>query len=445
MKIKWFSLKRSSIILLVLLCSKLYCENEKFFFGTKLTLPFVKANFALHENDFNFGINAFSNSFCKIVPISVMAGNLNAGGSASKMNNPVISNSNSPFSTGISNVGCVSASLPGISSFSKPVSSFFQIGFANKNLFLKDAKINCFYSPEDETLLFSSYNSLAFFKKKFEVQNSITCGFFPYEENTSNSWFVDSQYYPKGNHFCSYYQLGLKYLKSFLGFNLGVYETPFGNLVSNYKADLKLPGNHFIFYFSAFYNPSNVVITSSDKNINEFLQFKLGFENKYLIGKKSPVFFKFATNLYSQINMEKTEHPCKFNYGIQITSNLCTFSFANSISFSVNSENIQSPSLQFESTNLQFKNKWNFSFLIPTVSFAININPNDDFSSINLKYTLGGVLYFPKNPKISGSGNYTINTTDNTLSSQKLSGSLNITTTIKDISFIFKFSADISF
>ena len=445
MKIKWFSLKRSSIILLALLCSKLYCENEKCFFGTKLTLPFVKANFALHKNDINFGVNAFSNSFCKIVPISVMAGNLNTGGSSSKMNNPVISNSNSPFSTGISNVGCVSASLPGISSFSKPVSSFFQIEFVNKNLFLRDAKINCFYSPNDETLLFSSYYSLAFFKKKFEVQNSITCGFFPYEENTSNSWFVDSQYYPKGNHFCSYYQVGFKYLKYFLDFNLGIYETPFGNLVSNYKADLKLPGNHFIFYLSAFYNPSNIVITSSDKKLNEFLQFKLGFENKYLVGKKTPVFLKFATNFYSQINMEKTEHPCKFNYGFQITSNLYTFSFANSISFSVNSENIQSPSLQFESTNLQFKTKWSFSFLIPTVSFAININPNDDFSSINIKYTFGGVLYFPKIPKITGSGNYSINTTDNIVSSQKLSGSLNVTTTIKDVSFIFKFSADISF
>ena len=146
-----------------------YTNNAKTF-ATDLRLPLGQVKFSLTPENYNLGISAFSDKIAKSYPFCFKFGNLSAGGSLSKMNNPLLSTSTSPFSSGISSVNCITSSLPGYSSFSNPVSFFCQFSNSNKKSPLFQWKTNCFYSPEEENLAFSLHLSKKLLQKKTKIE-----------------------------------------------------------------------------------------------------------------------------------------------------------------------------------------------------------------------------------------------------------------------------------
>lgn len=440
MKIKWFKLM-FIILFAGLIKSQFLNADSSFVSGTKLSLPFCQAKMAFTEEKYNFGFAGFSDNICKVFPFTIMCGNLSAGGALSKMNSPLLSFGTSAFSTGISDANCVTASLPGTSSFSKPVSTFFQVGYKNKKSPF-NCKVSLFYSPEENISVFSEYSNCSFFGKKLVLSNSITAGIFPYEEFSSSSWILDSQYYSEGNHFCSFFQFSVKFLNCISVFSTGLYESPFGDFNKIFRLDFKLPVNHFVFFCSGVYNPDFLIITSSDKKIDDCFQIKTGLQYKSIIPAKKQLFMKTAFNLSLDADTSGTEHPFRINSGIQILSSLTSVSLSNSTKINMNTANQNAPAFNVESLSFQLKNNWYFKKLSAGLTATVGITPAEDFFSSTKKFSSRLNLNFSGNPKIIGYAGYSFTDRESVISSKKITTGITANAILKSFTCTLKFSAD---
>ena len=83
--------------------------KQDFLSSGKLTLPFVElkgsvdwADSKTEQNRYNYGLAFNTQKLFKSFEAAVLTGNLSASGSLSRLNNPLLSVSSSPFSSGIS-------------------------------------------------------------------------------------------------------------------------------------------------------------------------------------------------------------------------------------------------------------------------------------------------------------------------------------------------------
>ena len=453
MKIK----KLIEIIILIFAISttKAYCKASlKTYFDSDKTqaldFKFIagQVKFAHQEGKVNTGIAAFSDAFAKNISFQLLSGNLSLGGSLSKLNNPLLSTSSSPFSSGFSSVDSFTASLPSYTSFSNPTRLFLQCG----NLFKKSAfihwKLNCFYSPEDKKNALSFYLNKNFFKNQLKLTGQISLGIFPHKENSISSWFTNEFYYHQGMHLCSNYQVSFEYKNFKTSFLQGLYETPFGSITSLFRSDNRLITDRFIFTLSTLYNPNKkekTIITSSDKILENCIQCRFGLQYKYRTGKAFPIFIKNAFATYCNLSLASKEgpHDLRFCTGSQFT---CPYT-SNSLTLNVNGTlyyKNNTPSYSFDSLSIKLQNSayiWAFN---PGFNASVTLNPSQNFDSLSVSTKLGLQLTYSKFPKISGTASITLNHIDGELTSKKLSASLKSTFTYKDFSVILKLSADTS-
>lgn len=442
MKINWFKLV-CFLVCLVFTKVEFLNADSNFSVGTKISTPVFQAKFSFQDQKYNFGFAAFNDSICKQFPFSLKVGMISAGGSLSKLNNPTISAGTSPFSTGITETSGLNASLPGITSFSKPVSTFFQVGFINKkNPFT--CNLSCFYSPEEKVSVFSEYISYKVLKNRLSFSNSVTVGLFPYSNNSSSSWTVNSPYYSEGEHLCSLLQFSLKYLNVISTFSMGIYETPFGKFEKTYRTDFKLPVNHFTFCFTGFYNPNNNLITSSDKNINDCFQIKTGILYKTILPYKKPLFLTYGINLYLNADTSGYENPFRINSGLQILSSLTSISLSGSAKFLIDTTNLSSPSLNVDELSFQLKNTWYIKKISPYFNFNATISPEQDFITSSKRITIKSGLNFTQFPKVSSYASYSFTHKNDLFSSKKITTGVTINTSLRYFTCTLKFSADIN-
>ena len=422
-----------------------YANNAKTF-ATDLRLPLGQVKFSLTPENYNLGISAFSDKIAKSYPFCFKFGNLSAGGSLSKMNNPLLSTSTSPFSSGISSVNCITSSLPGYSSFSNPVSFFCQFSNSNKKSPLFQWKTNCFYSPEEENLAFSLHLSKNLLQKKLKLNGQITSGFFHYEENSLSAWFIDQPYYHQGKHFCSFYQFSADLSKFYSAFSLGIYENPFGRLLTIYRWDNKITTKHFIFTLSGLYNPhykKESFLTSSEKKLENLLQLRGGLQYKFLAGRKIPLFIKTGLVTYANFNLQEKQGDLKFGIGSQLTSAITAVTLSGALNADLSAENPNKPQFIFDSATFKLKNTWYIQEFTPSFSASLSVNPTSEFDSVTLssKFALG--LNYSKIPSLSSSLSLALTNKDGTYTSKKLSGGITAKFTWKKINVTLKFSANI--
>lgn len=410
-------------------------------FATDTITPFGEFRFSLQENKTNFGICATSSKITKTIPFTIKAGNLSTGGILSKMNNPLLSTSTSPFSSGGSDINSITTSLPGNTSFSKPVSTFCELSFLQKKSTVKEIKINGFYIPETQIAAFSLYNKMSFFKEKLKLELAGCTGSFPYEENSISSWFSKELYYHQGTHFCSCFQFSLNCQNLSSIFTTALYETPFGTLSSLYRLDNKITTRRFIINLSTLYNPNiseEKIITSSEKVINDCLQLRCGIQYKFVTGINRPVFVKSGFQTYADIRLSQTVHPLKFAAGVQLSSSLFSLSLISSINTTINSENRTSQNINFESVNFQIKNSWYIKNLTPSLTLSAGINPNDDFTVFTKTYKASSSLTYTKIPKITASGTISVTQKNQEYTSKKAAGTISAKFTWRKINIILK-------
>lgn len=388
-------------------------EKDEQLLGTKINLPFAEfrtAGSAFSAEKVNFGLSLSSKKLLPSPPflpchITVKTGNLSGGGALTKMGNPALSASTSPFSTGISTPSPLTASLPSYSSFSKPESTFVQLETSRYTKILA----NLWLTPDAPSPVLSTQLSDSFAANRLTLNLSAVAGRFYYDASSSpsSSWFSNQAYYSAGTHLCSLFQLAASYKKTFSAtFAAGLYESPFGTLPVNLRTDLNLKNKKFELFTSAFYNPQQDLITSSQKKLDSCIQIKSGFITKG-IGQffSIPLIIKTGFNTFSSINLLGYEHPLLTNAGIQLSSETATLSFTSSLKLTVPSP---PPALapskpEFESLTFQLKNSWNLKKISPSAGASISFSSKDGKSSQKYKFTAGFDGVFSKSSKATRS------------------------------------------
>ena len=343
-------------------------------FGAKVKVPFYDVRTYFLKEKWTFGLSVFTNSIYEKIPVSLKIGKLSPGGSFSKLNSPLLSSTVSPFSGVSQTVPYFSCNLPSSSSFEKDLSSFLQIDFIGKNV-LKKINFSAFCNLEKkDEFAFGVYGNLIF-NKKINLYLSGIAGKFLYEENYKSSWFLDSIYYPKGEHFCGSFQIGLKMPNLFSTFYLGLYQNPFGKFDAIYKIENKIKFQKIILNLSSLYNASEKLITSSNKIINEILELKLGMQYLFTKRVKIPLFFKTGINGYLKMNLAQESHNWKVGVGCQFNSFITSASLIAYCSGQIKTPKNSSFNFDFSTVSLQMKNVWYFKNINLIISGNFSFSP----------------------------------------------------------------------
>ncbi len=431
---------------------ELYADSQKTF-GGRYTTPVSEIRFSKREEKQNFGVLLTTNAICKPLPIEIKLGNISCSGSLSRLNNPELSSGTSPFSTGVITTTGLSASLPGFTSFSKEESSFLQIDFSRLTKRPLSFKINLWCSQENSSPVYSAIISDKLFSNQLTLSASCTTGAFYYDENTSSSWFLNSPYYKEGSHNCTLFQVTADYknksIKTGASTTLtaALYESPFGPYTAVYRTDLLYSYKQTDFYTSVFLNNYEDTITSSQKKLEPAVQAKTGILTKRpFVFKSEPVFIRFGANLYTKINLTKTEHPLRLNTGIQFTSehNSTSFSVSGIGNITSSKNNPKPEHFLLTDISAQLKNSIYLKTLTPSLTLSaekkIKAETKDDESDI-WKYKINLNLTNNGNHKLNGSCSFSCTAKNKTITDKKLSASITGRLNFKPVIIIGKLTA----
>lgn len=397
--------------------NKISLKNNKN--NVRLTFPFADFRINTTNSDnFTYGFSIFSEKYFKQFPLTLKVGNIKNSGAVSKMNNPLLSESASPFSLNSTTVSFLSSTLPSSVTSNNSLSLFYQSGYSSKKGFFRDFNISGWHSPETDIYICSGFLSLAP-SKRTSLQFSCTGGTFPYEENTFSSWFsATKKYYHKDQHFCGNFQTAFNspYVKNL--FSAFVYESPFGSYNWIFRNENQFKSKSYILTFSELYNYNENFFTSSEKNINPCLQFKTGLQHKFNFSKKGPLFVKTGINTYTKINLLETQQDLLLGAGFQLSSIFYSLTLITLLD--ENYELIDSKiSLTFNNVSLQLKNNWNFKRLNPSINLKSTFKSQKD-NSYSFIQNAGCSVHLLNYPKITFSTDYSATFSNGELSKWNL-------------------------
>ncbi len=428
--------------------TELYADSQKTL-GSKVLTPFTEFRFGLNEEDMNYGLSLNTKAFLPALPIIFKSGNLSGGGALSKLSNPALTNSSSAFSTGISAVNELTASLPSYTSFSKDQSCFVQaeVPLKFKKKFEIKNLLNIWLTPELPSPIYSAAIKALADEKRLSLNLSAITGSFYYDEAKASSWISDQAYYKEGIHQCSLLQFSVSYKNRAASaisttFAAGFYESPFGKLPLNLRADIDFKNREIELFTSAFYNPQEGLITSSDKYLSSMFQVKSGVINKkMLVPFGSPLFIKTAFNITGSFYFLASDQPFTANAGIQFSNSLAAFSLSASLKAKVPTARTSFlPSKpEFESLLLQAKTNWNLKFLSPSAAASLTLSEKDSETVQKYKFSLG--LSHGKKYNAGGTLSYSFSASNKQISGKKLTAELTIKLTFPFLTILGKLSA----
>ena len=415
-----------------------------------------------HESKTNFGTVFYTKSlFPKTksgfsLPVTAKAGNLSIGGAFSRLNNPTLSAGSSPFTTNSPPPALLTTSLPSYTSFSKPESYFIQAELPVELPFSSfiQAVINCLLTPQAESPVISAQLGTSLAKKIFSINLSAIAGQFSYEASSFSSWFSDQAYYNEGNHFCALTTLtaslspSKNQKKSCISTSLtaGFYESPFGTLPVNLRGEINFKNQKFETFISAFYNPQEGLITSSQKSISSIVQVKTGFISKKMITyTPTPFLLTSAFNVFSEYDFINPEPPINANLGFQFSDNLKTLSISASLKMSLP---MPPPSYMpdkpdFEALSLQLKNQWNFKYLSPAAGINVTFSKNSKSEDPVQKYKITASLTGNTKHKISANAAFSFNIKNGEIEDKKLTAVITGRLNLKYLTILGKLSTTI--
>lgn len=408
---------------------------------------FSGAEFRLYESTesdaFNYGFCWHTEKIMKSLPWVIKAGNLTPGGLYSKMKNPLLSSSLSPFSSVPSEATWLTATLPSYSSFSSSSSYYLQCGYSNAKAVLQELLIS-YWSSQAEDIQALSAKIKFCPVKKLNVALSGCSGYFDFETDYNNSWFSDDLFYHNGTHFCGITQLSVS-LPAFSSlFTLGLFESPFGSFKNLYKLESKYKSSHFIFSFAGLYIPQQL-ITSSDITEKEMLQLKTGLQYKFITGTRQPVCVKTGIATVCKINLSEEEHNLKAATGIQISAPVTSLAATALVNTNVTVPQAGTSQLHFKSCELKLSNTWYFQSFCPTIACSQSFTPATDFSTLTTVSSYEFNYNFTGNPKVSDKYKFSVTKKNNVITKKSFSNTISLKTKIKRVSVTGAFSMSMEF
>lgn len=419
--------------------AELYADSEKTT-GMKLKSPFLEFRTALNGDKTNFAAAAYTKKLFPSLPVTAKAGMLSAGGAISRLNNPALSSGTSPFTTSVPGPAAISAALPSYTSFSKPQSYFIQAELPRYGV------LNCFYAEDSASPVISAKLSTtsgkASGKNSLSLSAAAVAGSFYYETNRTSSWFSEEACYKSGKHFCALTMLSLSAADLTANLTTGFYESPFGSIPINLRGDLNYKNPKIEAFLSAFYNPKDGVLTSSQKSIPSIIQLKTGLVTKKMqLTTARPLLIKTGFNIFSEFNLINPRPPVTANLGIQFSDSLKTVSLSSSlkITFQMPPPSYKPGTPEFDSFSLQLKNTWNLKYLNPGAAASVTFTKSRDVPV--QKYKLSVSLTGNQKHKLSANAAYSFTIKDNKAESKKLSVTLSGRLELKHFTFLGKLSA----
>ena len=445
--------------------------------GAKLSVPFVEGRFytrgAFWEDpvftgdfftnyDWNFGLSITDGGFLKKVPFVIKIGYLGTGGAFTKLNNPLLTTSVTPFYASVGSATAISANLPSSSSFSNPVSFFVQGSFGGKKDYFRSGTVNVFARfPDfcegenrgesgatsvgvDENGLFwgsGTYAVSGLFKlvipdvkktKTSALNFGFVAGIFPFFKDdfySEKSWFNKIRQFEDKSCFCG--QLNALFSNSIYTGNvfLNVYQNPsmvcnesgwqiFGDIKNTrslfqfcIKNENKFVLGNFTLGFSSFINPFEQILTPSGKILQRQLQTKLNLNYSTFIRSFGFLFpepiirIKYGASFYSCFLEDG--FSCKAGLGIQLMDSLFLISFLGNIAFEEN---------RFDSATATLKMNPSFGKIKPiftqNLSFSQSSTGLTTSQKSTVSFNLGNKKPFSANCNFSATftqknGNYT--------------------------------------
>lgn len=351
MKIKYFCL--IALVLIVVPCN-VHCGEVKldsWALGGKFKTSFLELRYFQKEDQNNYGLSFFTDSFWKNFPCQIKAGNMNCGGLWSMLKSPEPAFSFSPFYSTKTSVQPVTATLSSYSSFPQNISYFMQAGYSNNRKTLSAVKANCWYDPDADLLTGSGLLQFRL-SKKVSLGFSTAAGVVPYKDNDFNSWFNSSaSFFHGGTMWCFGNQIALNSPYYKLWLFTGVYQNPSGGIKTVYRLENMLKAGDFNFTLAGFFNPYDYLYLPGDTFLNRKLVLRAGVKHNGMLKLKLPVIVKSGINSYVKFNLSQTEHPLKLAAGLQFTAPLTTINLRTLSNFTLSSA-AQSPEVTFTSQKI---------------------------------------------------------------------------------------------
>ena len=452
---------------------ELYADSD-FNVGEKLKTSLLDASLYLNYEDFvkdkneeiknAYGISIFSGNILKNFPCKLSLGKLTYGGSLSKINNPLISSWSSPFSFSNLSLTCVTSSLPGSSSYSKPSGIFFELGFLSKNLSIQKFILNCWAKENEES---EGFSLLTVFSRPINGQPltlslESTMGLFSYEEKLSSKWFPGENFHKNEKRLCMNFQTSVKYKSFSLSLLDNVYQDCFNNFLSLFRSDFKISLKHFSLILDFLYSPEDKIETPSAKKITRQIQGASSIQYKTLIrgnllkvalsgesfyyfqNLKDGSFFKNDSDLFSQWRIcigaifSNSFISSSFNSVVYGKCPLPPFFtieenyLINEVSESEFEKKVMKTS-ELSGISLQSKTSLNFEKISPSISLQFSSLPKENFSLFTNTYKISLNMAMGKKSKVLSSSSYTLKTKDKKASSQKFQTSLSASFRVKEV------------
>ncbi len=339
--------------------------------GIKTSFLNLGGNFYCKDESYSYGAYL---QFPKIIPAVIKAGRLSVSGSLSKLNNPELSSTVSPFSASVSQVKGLEAFLTGTSGISKCDSLFASIK-TKPGKRKVETGTSAFYSEEGNAAfsLFSGFS----LPRKQKLDFQITAGSFVYGASKSSSWFMEGPPFHGGRHFCASFQTGYSspfYDAVFTDF---VSQNPFGKPLTCIRFENRLKNRNGALALSLFLNPESGYFTSSEKKTDSEIQLKLNGYVRKRVGKSYPVFLKPGVSLFYEKDFQTDEYRFKAAAGIQ------SLSHKNSA--------LVSADYDLSKIQVHLKNTFFFSWGEPSMGIVLGYTPGKEKTSekIDLSLPLG--------------------------------------------------------
>lgn len=356
----------------------------------KFSSPLISLATDFTKDHYNLGISFNSYKINKVFPVLIKAGNLSFGGSLSRLNNPSLSTNITPFTNVTAEYKNITAGFSNPGTYTKPVSLFLQTSFnPNYSKHIESIEFTtCYYS---KNLSLSLYSGFDIFKNSKVSFNSII-GTYSYNDKKLSSWFSDSFYYHEGNHLCMSNQFFFdsKHFKNYLYINS--YESPFNSIQNTFLIEGSIYFPKYSFNYSFFYNPSEELLTSSDKVINSVFQFKINTQYKLDISQNFHI--HNGLTVIADINLDENLHNIKVAAGTKL--NFQKLQSTNNLIISGTIQN-GNTDLIFEGQNYTFQSTNNF--YISEIQNAIEIKAVfscDKRDTVNSNYNFSyKIIYKP--------------------------------------------------
>lgn len=234
--------------------SQYFSYDDSFTTGCKLDLSFAQGKFSTNFNNYNYGLNLFSEKYFKHFPCSIQIGNILIGGIISRLKNPSLDSDSGGYGNCYTEPAVITSELESFTSFSKPFSTFIELCYTDENNIIEKIKLNGSYTP-------SSNNANFAILGKFSTQNMISItgasgiSLHFIEENKPIYWYSEIPYYSRRKSFSLGNQISINIKDLFYSnFSIFIYDSIVNKIGLVYKSENKIDLNNFTFGLSAFLN-----------------------------------------------------------------------------------------------------------------------------------------------------------------------------------------------